>query len=167
MPYTKKGIFAAVRPQGLTDIGSMVGQSFSGFWSSLSTGISSNFISPSLRLNSDEARQVENKVSDTSSMAAKKNNISHSQGFLSDKSPKQDSHEAGSSLLPPASAISDAELETLYSQFYMYGQQYTAEGDEEQEENIGEDSGSRKLRIAQRKVWNLNRNGRVDFSIQE
>ncbi len=158
MPYTKKGLFGAVRPQGLTDIGSRVGQGFSGLWSSLSTGISSNFISPSQRLNSGETQQVDGKVSDISSAKAKKSNTPHNQPNLNEQSPV---------LTQGSSAISDAELETLYSQFYLYGRPHTGDYDTEQEEHMGEDSESRRLRIAQRKVWNLNRSGRVDFSIQE
>ncbi len=50
LPYTKKGIFGSVAPQGLTGIGAKVGQSVSGLWSSLSSGIANSLLNRSLGL---------------------------------------------------------------------------------------------------------------------
>ncbi|KAI0974069.1 DDHD domain-containing protein [Xylaria arbuscula] len=50
LPYTKKGIFDAVAPQGLSGIGVKVGQSVSGLWSSFSAGIASSILKGSLGL---------------------------------------------------------------------------------------------------------------------
>ncbi|KAI0912269.1 DDHD domain-containing protein [Ustulina deusta] len=50
LPYTKRGIFGAVAPQGLSGIGVKVGQSVSGLWSSFSAGIASSLLRGSLGL---------------------------------------------------------------------------------------------------------------------
>ncbi|KAI8953485.1 DDHD domain-containing protein [Xylaria longipes] len=54
LPYTKKGIFGAVAPQGLSGIGVKVGQSVSGLWSSFSAGIASNLLNRTLGFTNDD-----------------------------------------------------------------------------------------------------------------
>ncbi|KAI5923119.1 DDHD domain-containing protein [Camillea tinctor] len=54
LPYTKKGIFGAVAPQGLSGIGVKVGQSVSGLWSSFSAGIASSLLNRSLGLSNED-----------------------------------------------------------------------------------------------------------------
>lgn len=54
LPYTKKGIFGAVAPQGLSGIGVKVGQSVSGLWSSFSAGIASSLLNRSLGFTSED-----------------------------------------------------------------------------------------------------------------
>ncbi|KAI0456929.1 DDHD domain-containing protein [Xylaria acuta] len=54
LPYTKKGIFGTVAPQGLSGIGVKVGQSVSGLWSSFSAGIASSLLNRSLGLTNDD-----------------------------------------------------------------------------------------------------------------
>lgn len=165
LPYTKKGLFGAVRPQGLTELGSKVGQSFSGLWSSLSTGLSGNFMPPSRKLTGEEAKQIDEATSATNTRSAKSTNMSGNHSELNDKDKDRVPQSVNKTGFA-SDTISDVELETLYSKFYMYGQPFVGEGDQE-EETLGEDSESRKLRTAQKKVWDLNHNGRVDFSIQE
>ncbi|KAK4099985.1 hypothetical protein N658DRAFT_143397 [Parathielavia hyrcaniae] len=58
LPYTKKGLFGSVGPQGLTGIGAKVGQSVSGFWSSLSAGIASNLLNRSLGLSNEDVAKI-------------------------------------------------------------------------------------------------------------
>ncbi|PFH60714.1 hypothetical protein XA68_10470 [Ophiocordyceps unilateralis] len=58
LPYTKRGLFGSVTPQGLTGIGAKVGQSVSGLWSSLSAGIASNLLNRSLGLTADEVTRI-------------------------------------------------------------------------------------------------------------
>ncbi|KAK4126746.1 DDHD-domain-containing protein [Parathielavia appendiculata] len=58
LPYTKKGIFGSVAPQGLTGIGAKVGQSVSGLWSSLSAGIASNLLNRSLGLSNEDVAKI-------------------------------------------------------------------------------------------------------------
>ncbi|GAW18504.1 hypothetical protein ANO14919_079800 [Xylariales sp. No.14919] len=54
LPYTKRGIFGAVAPQGLSGIGVKVGQSVSGLWSSFSAGIASSLLNRSLGLSNED-----------------------------------------------------------------------------------------------------------------
>ncbi|KAI0017699.1 DDHD domain-containing protein [Xylariomycetidae sp. FL0641] len=54
LPYTKKGIFGTVAPQGLSGIGVKVGQSVSGLWSSFSGSIASNLLNRSLGLTNED-----------------------------------------------------------------------------------------------------------------
>lgn len=54
LPYTKKGIFGAVAPQGLSGIGVKVGQSVSGLWSSFSANIASSLLNRSLGFTSED-----------------------------------------------------------------------------------------------------------------
>ncbi|KAK5628588.1 hypothetical protein RRF57_004302 [Xylaria bambusicola] len=72
LPYTKKGIFGAVAPQGLSGIGVKVGQSVSGLWSSFSAGIASSLLRGSLGLtNADIANfNAANSPANTSSPGA-------------------------------------------------------------------------------------------------
>ncbi|EKG09352.1 DDHD domain-containing protein [Macrophomina phaseolina MS6] len=62
LPYTKKGIFGAPVAQGLTGIGARVGQSVSGLWSSLSSGIASSLLNRSLGLTAEDASKLGNPV---------------------------------------------------------------------------------------------------------
>ena len=58
LPYTKKGIFDTPAGQGLTGIGARVGQSVSGLWSSLSSGIASTILNQSLGIYGKEAAKL-------------------------------------------------------------------------------------------------------------
>ncbi len=58
LPYTKKGIFGAPASQGLTGIGARFGQSVSGLWSSLSSGIANSLLTQSLGIQSKEATKL-------------------------------------------------------------------------------------------------------------
>ncbi|KAI0812007.1 DDHD domain-containing protein [Xylaria sp. FL0064] len=82
LPYTKKGIFGAVAPQGLSGIGVKVGQSVSGLWSSFSAGIASSLLRGSLGLtNADIANfNAQNPPPNTSSSSNPGQAAPHSQG---------------------------------------------------------------------------------------
>lgn len=54
LPYTKKGIFSTSASQGLTGIGTKMGQSVSGLFSSLGSGIASSLLNRSLGLSGEE-----------------------------------------------------------------------------------------------------------------
>ena len=58
LPYTKKGIFGNVAPQGLTGIGTMVGQSVSGLFSSLTGGIANTLLNRSLGLSNEDVARI-------------------------------------------------------------------------------------------------------------
>lgn len=59
LPYTKKGIFGANMNQGITGIGAKVGQSVSGLWSSLSSGIASSLLNRSLGLTGEDVERMQ------------------------------------------------------------------------------------------------------------
>ncbi|KAJ4155761.1 hypothetical protein LMH87_000991 [Akanthomyces muscarius] len=159
LPYTKKGIFGVVGSQGLTGIGTKVGQSVSGLLASLSTGISTNLLPASLRITNEEAQMMmnEKELPDISAEATPKETNEKRSGMGSESQGTEDEE----ALL----ANHSSQIATLYSRFQM--------GDERSEEarkdpdSENKDRKTQKQRTAQRKVWALNRNGRVDFSIQE
>ncbi|KAJ3493078.1 hypothetical protein NLG97_g4964 [Lecanicillium saksenae] len=154
LPYTKKGIFGVVGSQGLTGIGTKVGQSVSGLFASLSTGISTNLLPASLRITNEEAQMMmkENKSAEASGEATPKE--------LKDKANDNQAIEDEEALL----ANQSSQIATLYSRFQMNDERSEESSKEEAD---GKDRKTQKQRMAQRKVWALNRNGRVDFSIQE
>ncbi len=165
LPYTKKGIFGGVAPQGLTGIGVKVGQSVSqgvsGLWSSLSAGIASNILNRSLGLTNEEV----------ASMAAASSTTAEALGEKTSQRKRQlaeSSAPAGHAGSGNDTTLIDDELETLYSKFQKrrldpsQAAPDASERDWEEEERK-----SRKLRLEEMKVRALNRNGRVDYSIQE
>ncbi|OAR02599.1 hypothetical protein LLEC1_00341 [Akanthomyces lecanii] len=158
LPYTKKGIFGVVGSQGLTEIGTKVGQSVSGLLASLSTGISTTLLPASLRITSEEAQLMmnEKKLADISAEATPKE-TDEKRNAMSSESQGREDEEA---LL----ANQSSQIATLYSRFQMGDESEEAPKDPHSE---GKDCKTQKQRLAQRKVWALNRNGRVDFSIQE
>lgn len=179
LPYTKKGIFSAVAPQGLSGIGSKVGQSVSGLWSSFSAGIANNLLNRTLGLTNEEVARMTaataRSVQQDSSSAAG-NNIS-SGGVISDTCRMSEKSDERKRQLADSSAIGshvsasgndptllDDELETLYSRFK--GRAEVAKEGAGEKAKL-DDGKARKLQVEESKVRALNRNGRVDFSIQE
>ncbi|KAJ4318104.1 hypothetical protein N0V84_007003 [Fusarium piperis] len=181
LPYTKRGIFSNVTPQGLTGIGTMVGQSVSGLWSSLSAGIASNLLNRSLGFNSEEVARMTANASrgepqaiegagtktlasgDTPDAAEKRVATDARIKKLADSA--SNASNLGSSLGDHSPTLIDDELETLYSKFQQSRTQVSKEG--ETTTPPDEDKKARKLRKEEGKVRALNRNGRVDYSIQE
>lgn len=159
LPYTKKGLFGVVGSQGFTGIGTKVGQSVSGLFASLSTGISTNLLPASLRITSEEVEVImkENATSETSAVSMPKEKQVEGREVDSE-SRNVDDEEA---LL----ANQSSQIATLYSRFQMSDER--SEEASKDPNGEGKDRKTHKQRMAQRKVWALNRNGRVDFSIQE
>ncbi|KAG5979653.1 hypothetical protein E4U55_004922 [Claviceps digitariae] len=174
LPYTKKGIFGGVAPQGLTGIGAKVGQSVSDLWSSLSAGIASNILNRSLgisneevaRLTADKHRHKESPVEKQAQAGAPG---SQEAAELSDERKIQLAAIAARSRRVSdhgnSVTLIDDELETLYSSFQKR-HDLVHHGDEIVHLN-DESRKARKMRIEEAKVRALNRNGRVDYSIQE
>lgn len=180
LPYTKRGIFSNVTPQGLTGIGTMVGQSVSGLWSSLSAGIASNLLNRSLGINSEEVARITASASRGESQTLEG---ARSKTLASGDTPDAEKRVAtdarmkkladsttnasdfGSGLSDHSPTLIDDELETLYSKFQQSRTQISKEG--ETTSTSDEDKKARKLRKEEGRVRALNRNGRVDYSIQE
>ena len=183
LPYTKRGIFGNVAPQGLTGIGAKVGQSVSGLWSSLSAGIASNLLNRSLGLSNEEvarltanASQAEVTGTETTGTKGTTNReVSSAAEKLeaTDARMKKlaDSATGNAGLDPEAGdhnpTLIDEEIETLYSNFQKNRTRSTKDEETSSTTTADEDKKARKMRNEEAKVRALNRNGRVDYSIQE
>jgi hypothetical protein len=184
LPYTKKGIFGASASQGLTGIGARVGQSVSGFWSSLSSGIASSILNRSLGLTGEEvASMTEPQISTAreSQMSIGAGTNISSGGVISTVPPlvREDTNEKKRQLAETTAAadregseanaptLIDDEIETLYAGFQK--RRKSQQSDEGQDPHAWADAEEKgqKLRREEMKVRGLNQNGRVDFSIQE
>lgn len=182
LPYTKKGIFGSVAPQGLTGIGAKVGQSVSGLWSSLSAGLANTMLNRSLGLTQEDVANITASASPhhTPSPAAG-TNISTSTGVISDSSQlSQQADERKRQLAEKRKGMGgngrncndmtliDDDLETLYSRFQKKRVDLNKEEDDTLKDKwVDEEKKASKLRREELKVRALNRNGRVDYSIQE
>jgi len=180
LPYTKKGIFDAAN-EGLTGIGAKVGQSVSGLWSSLSAGIASNMLNRSLGLTSEEVAQMTDHTQSVARQSASFKSTDAASKALADESrigertderKKQLADSATSNGKGIAGGndptLIDDELETLFSQFQKRGPEPASKDDADG--GLGGPDGTRKakkMRAEEAKVRALNRNGRVDYSIQE
>lgn len=181
LPYTKKGILNAAN-QGLTGIGAKVGQSVSGLWSSLSASIANNMLNRSLGLTNEEAAQMADQVQSSQRQqgsSAGTNTSSNTiitgdskAGDRTDERKKQladftasgDQNGAGGN----DPTLIDDELETLFSQFQKRRTEPTLDDENDGAGKIQDElRKARKMRLEENKVRALNRNGRVDYSIQE
>ncbi|KAI1302077.1 DDHD domain-containing protein [Xylaria venustula] len=197
LPYTKKGIFGAVAPQGLSGIGVKVGQSVSGLWSSFSAGIASSILKGSLGLtNADIANlnasntpanipspfnpgqataqpQNTNLTTITSQLektdARKKALARQNTSGLGSENPTTPGKYAAKD-----STLIDDDLETLYARFqkkrveeHKDSVSRAEEGQELGAAWAAEELKAQKLRKEELKVRALNWNGRIDYTIQE
>ncbi|KAK2625277.1 hypothetical protein QTJ16_005646 [Diplocarpon rosae] len=175
LPYTKKTISASV-----SGIGAKVGQSMSGLWSSLSSGIASSLLNRSLGLTSDDVAQMAaptphkavsqsagagtniggGVISPDNALSPQRENSNDKKRQLAEDTAAADRDGTGAS--PPT--LIDDEIETLYAGFQKRRESNSDDGDSgwSQAEEKG-----KKLRREEAKVRALNQNGRVDYSIQE
>lgn len=192
LPYTKKGIFGAVGPQGISGIGAKVGQSMSGLWSSFSAGLASNLLNRSLGLTSEDVakinasqqqhQQQQHDASPGAGTNVGAGVVSHSNSTtsLSQKAAErkrqlaEEYPEGGrKSVSGHDVVLLDDDLETLYSRFQKgrkedLGKSELKFDDQEAREKwAAEENKAARLRREETKVRALNRNGRVDYSIQE
>lgn len=175
LPYTKKGIFGP--GQGFTGIGARVGQSVSGFWSNITSGVATSLLNRSLGLTG------EGQISSTQPLTTPQvqpirapgagTNIT-SGGVISGSEASGSSNnnnnggDRGGEEHPPT--LIDSEIETLYTGFQKRRKSLRSdEGRDLGESPEWKESSdrARRLRREEAKVRALNSNGRVDFSIQE
>lgn len=178
LPYTKT-YFGTAAGQGLTGIGAKVGQSVSGLWTSLSSGIASSLLNRSLGLTQADIASMggpsHTPVAGPSTGAG--TNISAG-GVISDIPPlaRANTNEKKRQLAEDTAAadrdgrniaptLIDNEIETLYAGFQK-GQKDRPEDGPGQDRAEAEERG-RRLRREEMKVRALNHTGRVDFQIQE
>ncbi|KAG9237578.1 DDHD domain-containing protein [Amylocarpus encephaloides] len=180
LPYTRNTLSASV-----SGIGAKVGQSFSGLWSSLSSGIASSLLNRSLGLTNDDVARMEagpsSQTKSTSQSVAAGTNISaggvvptptmpslqrentiEKKKQLAEETAAADRDGSGGS----APTLIDDDIETLYSNFQKSAKTRHSAMGSEKEWNEAEEKG-RKFKRDEGKVRSLNRNGRVDYSIQE
>ncbi|KAF4504064.1 hypothetical protein G6O67_008679 [Ophiocordyceps sinensis] len=166
LPYTKKGIFGNVAPQGLTGIGARVGQSVSGLWSSLSAGIASNLLNRSLGLTSEEVTQMAaDEAARRRQPGAEGPRTEHVEAEGRTNERQQQLADSAAKGRQQSATLIDDELETLFSTFQRSRTSAAGEGDSARANE--ESRRARKLRAEEIKVRALNHNGRVDYSIQE
>lgn len=194
LPYTKKGIFGSVSPHGLTGIGTKVGQSVSGLWSSVSAGIANSLLNRSLGLTQEDvnsitaSQQLQQQQNQPPASPGAGTNIAGgviSEAKLSDAAradratarKRQLAERTGgagrTSLSGNEMTLIDDELETLFSRF----QKKRADHADDKAGGAGKSSAAaawleeeqkaQKLRREEMKVRALNRNGRVDYCVQE
>lgn len=185
LPYTKKGIFGAPVGQGLTGIGVRVGQSVSGLWSSLSSGIASSILNRSLGITGEDATKLgtnpAQQVRGPTSVGAGTNisggvvpgsAVGPDIATITEERRRRLGEEpitAGDIGEHPPTLL-DSELQTLYSGFQQRRESQETEGDKdlrEKAEWLELEKKGRKLKREESKVRALNSNGRVDYSIQE
>lgn len=172
LPYTKKGIFDA---PGLTNIGARVGQSVSGFWSNITTGVASSLLNRSLGL-TDGGQHPPQQTRVPLSMGAG-TNISGG-GVIGGPEALEEEKRKASTDAPagtegevehPATLI-DTEIETLYSGFQKRRKSFQSDEGRDFGESIEwqeAEARAKRLKREEAKVRALNSTGRVDFSIQE
>jgi len=181
LPYTKKGIFGSVAPQGLTGIGAKVGQSVSGLWSNLSAGIASSLLNRSLGLTQDDVAKLNAQQHSPSPGAG--TNIGAgvitdkdlSDALRSEKTAERKQQLARATSSGNTQTLIDDDLETLFSRFQKERAAIAKDKalglTKETAINVDaldddEKKGS-KMRREDMKVKALNRNGRIDYCIQE
>lgn len=177
LPYTKKSIFGNVAPQGLTGIGAKVGQSVSDLWSNFSAGIASNILNRSLGLSNEEVARLTATPATEHPPGAGTNisagGVLQGTASMSDKANERKKKLADSATTSNKEKINgkdpaliDDDIETLFSRFQS--RHSTEKSDQERDDEWVEESRkARKMRMEEAKVRALNRNGRVDYSIQE
>ncbi|KAL8852631.1 MAG: hypothetical protein Q9221_002511 [Calogaya cf. arnoldii] len=154
LPYTKKGIFAP--GQGFTGIGARMGQSVSGFWSNITSGVASSLLHRSLGISGDG----QPPPSSQSLSAPTAPNVVPSMNATGKEA---DGEEHPRTLI-------DNDIETLYAGFQK-GRRSEQSDDardlDQRPEWQDAEARAKKLQREEAKVRALNSNGRVDFSIQE
>jgi len=164
LPYTKKGIFGNVAPQGLTGISMKVGQSVTqgvtGLWSSLSAGIASSLLNKSLGLSNEE---VASMTASASQQALEKSTAASA----ANQAAKDRKGKTADASVDVQAVTSGPELETLFSKFQKRTSDLASAENPDEVDWQEEERKAQKLRAEEMKVRALNRNGRVDYSIQE
>lgn len=178
MPYTKKGIFGAPAAQGLTGIAARAGQSVTGLWSSFSSGIASSLLNRSLGLSNEDATRLANPLAPPKVIGNDESqstisapvamfdsaplSVEDAKKLIAQESGKLEKGEEGEN--PPT--LLNVGLESLYSGFQK---QKVAKPDKKDAnaKDYDKEETERMLQREESKIRALNKNGRVDYSIQE
>lgn len=158
LPYTKKGLFGVDVP-GFTNIGARVGQSVSGFWSNITSGVANSLLNRSLGLTGD------GQLASSQSVTSPKIHPKPSPSL--DAAPLLSDSEQNTEFPP---TLIDTEIETLYAGFEKQRKSHQSDESRDLGESaawVEADERAKRLKREEEKVKALNSNGRVDFSIQE
>ena len=155
LPYTKKGIFG-MQGQGITGISARVGQSVSGFWSNITSGVANSLLNRSLGLTGEGQISSSNSVTNPQ--------IQPKPVGAAAAAASANTEQAEDPERPPT--LIDSELETLYAGFEKRRRSHQADESESAAWMEAEDR-AKRLKREEAKVRALNSNGRVDFSVQE
>ena len=171
LPYVKKSLFGAPGI-GLTGIGARVGQSVSGLWSNIATGVASTLLNRSLGLTSD-VPSVADQPKKRLSMAEAMDIARETTG---DRASEKDGSQVSESTEPKSKKPQEnpkatrSEEETLYTGFQRH-QSGNEQGHHHNVQTRSEwqqaEMRARQVRAEEAKIKALNANGRVDFNIQE
>lgn len=176
LPYTKKGMFATSASQGLTGIGTKMGQSVSGLFSSFSSGIANSLLNRSLGLSGEEVASMnapQIAVQSSAPSLGAGTNITSGGVITTPTLARSDTAEKKKQLAAEAAnadregngnraqVLIDSEMETLYAGFEKSRQNQVSE------DNALEEEKGKKLRKEELKIRALNQTGRIDFTIQE
>lgn len=179
LPYTKKNIFSNVTQQSLTGIGARVGQSMTGLWTSLSAGITSNLLSRNLSLTNDDIARLGSSPGSgepPDDIASKVDgSIVPGASHIGERTNERKKQLARTSTDGSCTSISgnditliDDELETLVSRFQGGGVKLPGSPSNGAPRSAPVDESlKRHVEREDAKIRALNRNGRVDYSIQE
>jgi hypothetical protein len=183
LPYTKKGIFGASASQGFTGIGARVGQSVSGLWSSLSSGIASSLLNRSLGFTSEDIASMERGSPGSAAREAALSvgagtNISGGDVIQQIPALKREHTSEKMKLLAENTAnaerdgsdaptLIDDDMETLFAGYQKIRSNKPGEAKVDDQDWAEAEEKSKKLRREEMKVRGMNKNGRVDYSIQE
>lgn len=181
LPYVKKGIFGAPG-QGITGIGVRVGQSVSGLWSNITSGVASSLLNRSLGLTGEgqipsSQTTLSTPIQNQQASLGAGSNVS-SGGVLT--APLQVGNETKMNTIKEIHnneeisdhlpILIDGEIETLYAGFQKRRKSLENDGvggSNEIAEKRDMDAKARRLKKEEAKIRALNSNGRVDYSIQE
>lgn len=181
LPYTKKGLFAA---PGIGNISARVGQQVMSSWYNLTSGVASSLINRSLGITGEEQALPQDKAKAAAAATIANTNTTaqpNTQPALpvADQKRQQELADAAKYSLPTEQAptLIDSELETLFSGFQKRRRSFNlADASDNDDATAGTSTSTeyqlfqeraRKLKREEAKVRALNRNGRVDYHIQE
>lgn len=186
LPYIKRSIFGV---PGLTGIGARVGQSVSGLWSNITTGVASSLLNRSLGLTHDEplAPTQNTTVQTRTPLSLGAGTNIAASGVVAGPEALEEERKkaatkaeimiAGGKTMDGAqltiehpTTLLDTEIETLYSGHHKRRKSLQSDEGRDQGESAEwqeADNRAKRLRREEEKVRALNSNGRVDYSIQE
>lgn len=158
LPSVKKSLWTT-SGQGLSILGTRMGQSVGSLWNNFTSGVASSLLNRSLGLNAEEASSAANS-------SGKPRDVSTGHKRTQSGSPHDALHDPDDQF----QTLIDPDLETLYDGFQKSRSLHRkdpARSSAEAEPDPDSEDQERRLKFEDAKVRALNSNGRVDYSVQE